>query len=152
MAEKEKDNRPNAPAVNRVHYQRMREPVTRKRLLEYELGSGWEPICRSLSRPVADEPFPHTNENVALQDRMDLVSRFGALNALKNVAMAANLVLGSCAGIEIDLEVIVNLLLKVRSAQANSGGKGPWRSWSGIFSGTDGTVPEGEAAVFRILG
>ena len=32
------------------------------RLLEFKLGSGWEPLCEFLDRPVPDVPFPWTNE------------------------------------------------------------------------------------------
>ena len=31
------------------------------RLLRYELGSGWEPLCRFLELPVPDAPFPRSN-------------------------------------------------------------------------------------------
>lgn len=31
------------------------------RLLEYELGDGWEPVCAFLGREVPKEPFPRTN-------------------------------------------------------------------------------------------
>ena len=31
------------------------------RLLTYELGAGWEPLCRFLGKPVPDIPFPHSN-------------------------------------------------------------------------------------------
>ncbi len=35
----------------------------------------------------AEEPFPHIDENVALQDWIDLVSKNGVLNVLKNLAL-----------------------------------------------------------------
>ena len=31
------------------------------RLLVWETGAGWEPICEALGLPVPEEPFPHTN-------------------------------------------------------------------------------------------
>ncbi|MCL6282220.1 sulfotransferase family protein [Ruegeria sp. 2012CJ41-6] len=33
------------------------------RLLTYELGSGWEPLCRFLDCPVPDEPYPSGNSS-----------------------------------------------------------------------------------------
>ena len=31
------------------------------RLLVWEAGDGWEPICQALDLPVPDLPFPHKN-------------------------------------------------------------------------------------------
>ena len=31
------------------------------RLLTYNIGDGWEPLCRFLDCPIPDQPFPHTN-------------------------------------------------------------------------------------------
>jgi hypothetical protein len=31
------------------------------RLLEWELGDGWEPLCRALDLAIPEEPFPHVN-------------------------------------------------------------------------------------------
>ena len=89
-ATNEDEQRANAPAVYREHYQRIKELVPKERLLEYELGSGWEPMCKFLGKPMPDEPFPHINENVALQDWIDLVSKNGVLNVLKNLALGAS--------------------------------------------------------------
>jgi hypothetical protein len=32
-----------------------------ERLLVFELGDGWEPLCRFLGKPVPEIPFPQTN-------------------------------------------------------------------------------------------
>jgi hypothetical protein len=32
-----------------------------ERLLTYNLGDGWEPLCRFLGKPVPEAPFPRTN-------------------------------------------------------------------------------------------
>ena len=37
------------------------------RLLTYELGSGWEPLCRFLGKPVPDTPFPRSNTTEEFQ-------------------------------------------------------------------------------------
>lgn len=33
----------------------------KKRLLVWQIGDGWEPICNALNLPVPDIPFPHSN-------------------------------------------------------------------------------------------
>ena len=33
----------------------------KKRLLVWQIGDGWEPICNALNIPVPDIPFPHSN-------------------------------------------------------------------------------------------
>ncbi|KAH7041476.1 uncharacterized protein B0I36DRAFT_209608, partial [Microdochium trichocladiopsis] len=48
------------------HYAQVRKAVPKDRLLEYRLGSGWEPLCEFLGRPVPDCEFPHVNEAKAL--------------------------------------------------------------------------------------
>jgi hypothetical protein len=43
------------------HNAEVRSEVPADRLLEWQPGDGWEPICERLGVPVPDEPFPHTN-------------------------------------------------------------------------------------------
>jgi len=56
---------PRARAVYDRYFRRVRElvPDETGRRLEYKLGSGWEPLCAFLGRPVPDVPFPRVNEN-----------------------------------------------------------------------------------------
>jgi len=70
----------------REHYQSIRDVVPRDRLLEYRLGSGWEPLCEFLGKEVPDVPFPRVNESDALQDWIKVMTRRGSVNALKNLA------------------------------------------------------------------
>jgi hypothetical protein len=44
--------------------------IPKERLLVYEAGQGWEPICAFLGVPVPDEPFPHENSRQAFGDRL----------------------------------------------------------------------------------
>ena len=37
------------------------------RLLTYELGSGWEPLCRFLGKPIPDVEFPRSNSTEEFQ-------------------------------------------------------------------------------------
>jgi len=43
------------------HNARVRATVDPDRLLEWQPGDGWEPICAALDVPVPDDPFPHVN-------------------------------------------------------------------------------------------
>jgi hypothetical protein len=64
----------------REHYAIVRDLVPKERLLEYKLGSGREPLCEFLGKPVPDVPFPHLNES---KDLKALFERYG-LKALKH--------------------------------------------------------------------
>jgi hypothetical protein len=43
------------------HNDNVRATAPPDRLLEWQAGDGWEPICRALGVDVPDEPFPHVN-------------------------------------------------------------------------------------------
>jgi hypothetical protein len=73
----------------REHYAVIRDLVPKDRLLEYKLGSGWEPLCAFLGKPVPGEPFPHLNES---KDLKAMFQRF-ALKALRHSAINAGLLL-----------------------------------------------------------
>jgi len=51
-----------------------RAVLGRDRLLVFDPGEGWEPLCAFLDVPVPDEPFPHTNTTA------DFLSRRGKLD------------------------------------------------------------------------
>jgi len=44
-----------------AHNAQVRETVPSDRLLVWQPGDGWGPICKALDLPIPDEPFPHTN-------------------------------------------------------------------------------------------
>jgi len=44
-----------------AHNAHVRATVPGERLVDWQAGDGWEPICRALALPVPDEPFPHVN-------------------------------------------------------------------------------------------
>jgi hypothetical protein len=50
-----------AKAAYDRHNARVRAAVPPSRLVEWQPGDGWEPICSALALPVPAEPFPHTN-------------------------------------------------------------------------------------------
>src|SRR5680860_261199 len=39
----------------------VRAEIAPERLVEWQPGDGWEPVCRALGVPVPDRPFPHEN-------------------------------------------------------------------------------------------
>jgi hypothetical protein len=42
------------------------------RLLEWQPGDGWEPICAALGVPVPDDPFPHVNSTADFRTMIGL--------------------------------------------------------------------------------
>jgi hypothetical protein len=50
-----------AVAAYEAHNQRVRESIPPSRLLDWQPGDGWAPICGALQLPVPDERFPHAN-------------------------------------------------------------------------------------------
>ncbi len=41
------------------------------RLVRYQPGDGWAPICEALDLPIPDEPFPHVNSTAEFRARHD---------------------------------------------------------------------------------
>lgn len=50
-----------AIAAYERHNAAVRARVPKSRLLEYQPGDGWEPLCRALGVPVPNEPYPRVN-------------------------------------------------------------------------------------------
>jgi hypothetical protein len=48
-------------AAYEVHNQRVRDAIPPSRLLEWQPGDGWDPLCERLGVAVPEEPFPHEN-------------------------------------------------------------------------------------------
>lgn len=44
------------------HNERVRKACPPERLLEFKLGSGWEPLCEFLGEEVPDVPYPNVND------------------------------------------------------------------------------------------
>ena len=44
-----------------AHNERVKAGVPPERLLLWQAGDGWEPLCKALGLEVPDEPFPHSN-------------------------------------------------------------------------------------------
>lgn len=52
------------------HNDAVRREIPAERLLEFEVGQGWAPLCGFLGVPVPDEPFPRTNDLREFHDRI----------------------------------------------------------------------------------
>jgi hypothetical protein len=59
----------------RSHTQAVTAAISPKRLLVYQVGEGWERLCKFLGVPVPAEPFPSENS------RAEFISRVQALQA-----------------------------------------------------------------------
>jgi predicted naringenin-chalcone synthase len=62
-------DRDYALAVFQRHREQVIETVPAERLLIYDIGDGWAPLCRFLGVPVPETPFPHLNGRTAFWTR-----------------------------------------------------------------------------------
>ncbi|KAJ7636738.1 hypothetical protein FB45DRAFT_742124 [Roridomyces roridus] len=83
----------------RAYYEEIRSVTPKERLLEYKLGSGWEPLCKFLGKDVPDVPFPRVNEGAAFKERVELAKRKGIQRAQQNVAGGILIGLGIAVGL-----------------------------------------------------
>ena len=65
------DDREAAIAAFEAHNADVVASVPEDRLLVYEVGSGWGPLCDFLGVPVPDAPFPSSNSTAEFQARRD---------------------------------------------------------------------------------
>ena len=72
-------------AKYREHYAHVRRITPKERLLNYKLGSGWEPLCEFLGKPVPNVPFPRVNEANTFQEKMRLIVRRALMNAFRRM-------------------------------------------------------------------
>lgn len=60
------DDRDHVIACYERHNEEVRREVPPSRLLDYEVGQGWEPLCAFLGVPIPSVPFPHVNDRGTL--------------------------------------------------------------------------------------
>jgi len=65
-------DRVHAKRVFEAHNRAVVAAVPASRLLVYQAGDGWGPICRFLDVPVPDEDFPHLNDTAWYRSRTGL--------------------------------------------------------------------------------
>lgn len=61
------EDREFAIGVFEAHVESVKRAIPSERLLVYQVGEGWEPLCRFLGRPVPELPFPHVNSRDEFQ-------------------------------------------------------------------------------------
>ena len=88
----------------RKHYEETRRVTPKEKLLEYKLGSGWEPLCKFLGKEVPDVPFPHMNESQSLKMVINEMGMRATKNSLKNLGMVVSAV--TVAGLAVYWAVI----------------------------------------------
>lgn len=75
-----------ARGTYRSHYADIRATVPKEKLLEYELGSGWEPLCKFLGKDVPNVPFPNRNDAATLDLAFGVFLKAAFLVSLRNLA------------------------------------------------------------------
>lgn len=83
----------NARQAFKDHYVSIRKATARDRLLEYKLGSGWEPLCRFLGKPIPDTEFPWLNESKLFLELVDSVAMKCLKRSLANVGIVLSTVM-----------------------------------------------------------
>lgn len=77
----------NAKRAYRAYNAAVRATVPKGRLLVYEMGSGWAPLCSFLGKDIPDEPFPWLNESAGFQVMLRMFYRQGTTNSLFNLGV-----------------------------------------------------------------
>ena len=88
----------NARGAYKEHYAEIRELLKQRgeidsRLLEFDLRTGWEPLCSFLGKDVPDVPFPKVNEDAMIQEKIQVM----LVNGLRKTTKKALAVLGPLA-------------------------------------------------------
>jgi hypothetical protein len=63
------DDKNAAMAAYERHNAEVRAGVPADRLIDWQPGDGWEPICAALGVAVPDDPFPHANSTEEFRSR-----------------------------------------------------------------------------------
>jgi Sulfotransferase domain len=65
-----------AMAAYERHNAQVRAEVEPSRLIEWQPGQGWEPLCEALKKAVPEQPFPHLNTTPEFRRKMGLKDLF----------------------------------------------------------------------------
>lgn len=72
------EDRDHAIEVFEKHNEQVRRSVPADRLLEYQVGAGWGPLCDFLGVDVPEEDFPHVNDTASMPELVERVAAEGA--------------------------------------------------------------------------
>jgi hypothetical protein len=81
----------------RQHYEMVRSLVPPERRLEYNLRSGWKPLCEFLDLPIPNDPFPVANERQQFMSEIKSAYR----RALWTLFIDIVLVVAVCASLAV---------------------------------------------------
>jgi hypothetical protein len=57
------------------HIDWLKRVVPPERLNFFNVKEGWQPLCKLLNVPVPDEPFPKVNEQAAMKELAEMLTR-----------------------------------------------------------------------------
>ncbi|KAL9613651.1 MAG: hypothetical protein Q9167_001827 [Letrouitia subvulpina] len=95
------DFQSNGKAAMRAHYQEIRHLAQQKRrkVLELDLGDGWEPLCNFLEVDIPSVPYPRINDGVNWTSKMKARARLRARAAIATImAWIAVPIIVACLG------------------------------------------------------
>ncbi|KAH7018332.1 uncharacterized protein B0I36DRAFT_37941 [Microdochium trichocladiopsis] len=81
------------------HYNTIRSKVPAERLLEYQPGSGWAPLCAFLGVPVPDCPFPEEDETAVLKQLLRELHQRRLFTIRIRLVFATMLMIGIALGV-----------------------------------------------------
>lgn len=64
------------------HCQKIRELVPPENLLEFQVQSGWRPLCKFLGQPIPEQPFPRSNDTDQFVQRCRASNRRQMMNVV----------------------------------------------------------------------
>ena len=70
----ELDNPQAAMKAYEAHNRKVRESIRPERLVEWQPGDGWDPLCKALGVPEPQEPFPDVNTTEMFHQRLAEIS------------------------------------------------------------------------------
>ena len=76
----------NAKAAYLAHNAEVKRVTPPERLLLFQVGQGWEPLCKFLGKPVPDVPFPRVNDTEELNKLVALYIAEGMRRGLMDIA------------------------------------------------------------------
>lgn len=81
------------------HCNMIRGLVPKERLLEWEIGDGWEPLCKFLGKLVPNVKFPHVNTiGKGWKEREGQATKKWVKKAFINMSVILSILVGVGAG------------------------------------------------------
>lgn len=68
------------------YYAKLRQILPPQRILEFDIKSGWQPLCEFLGQPLPLTPFPHSNDTDSFVHRCQTSNRRQMLNVLYRIS------------------------------------------------------------------